>query len=96
RQLAESVDGVTITDLPGADQCCGFGGLFAIKMPEISGAMLKDKVTNINGVDADVIVTGDASCLTQMNGGLSRNESAKRVVHIADFLSSGLKEKQTD
>ena len=44
RQLAEAVDGVTVTDLHGADQCCGFGGLFAVKMPEISGAMLKDKV----------------------------------------------------
>jgi L-lactate dehydrogenase complex protein LldE len=65
-------------------------------MPEISGAMLKDKVTAINGVEADVIVTGDASCLTQMNGGLSRNESAKRVVHIADFLARGLKQAENE
>lgn len=90
--LASAVDGVSITDLPRADQCCGFGGLFAVKMPEISGAMLKDKVENIERADADVIVTGDASCLTQMNGGLSRNDSAKRVVHIADFLADGLKQ----
>jgi L-lactate dehydrogenase complex protein LldE len=90
--LASAVDGVTVTDLPRADQCCGFGGLFAVKMPEISGAMLKDKVVDIEGVDADVIVTGDASCLTQMNGGLSRDQSEKRVVHIADFLAGGLKQ----
>lgn len=89
--LASAVDGVTITELPRADQCCGFGGLFAVKMPEISGAMLEEKVENIERADADVIVTGDASCLTQMNGGLSRSESGKRVVHIADLLARGLK-----
>lgn len=89
--LAEQIDGVTITKLTGEDQCCGFGGLFAIKMPEISGAMLNDKVGQINAADADVIVTGDASCLTQMNGGLSRQGSGKRVMHIADLLARGLK-----
>lgn len=92
RTLAEQIDGVTVTELTGADQCCGFGGLFAVKMPEISGAMLKDKMTNINAADADMIVTGDASCLTQMNGGLSRNQADKRVVHIADLLARGLKD----
>jgi L-lactate dehydrogenase complex protein LldE len=82
---------VTVTDLRGADQCCGFGGLFSVKMPEISGAMLNDKMVNIDSADAEVIVTGDASCLTQMNGGLSRTGSEKRVVHIADLLARGLK-----
>ncbi len=85
---------MTVTELHGYDQCCGFGGLFSVKMPEISGAMLQDKLTNIEAADADVIVTGDASCLTQMNGGLSRSQSAKRVVHIADLLASGLKETE--
>lgn len=93
--LAEHIDGVTVNPLAGADQCCGFGGLFAVKMPEISGAMLNDKVKNINAADADVIVTGDASCLTQMNGGLSRQDSAKRVMHIADLLAKGLKQPET-
>ena len=92
RTLAANIDGVTVNDLPGADQCCGFGGLFAVKMPEISGAMLNDKLKNIESTDADLIVTGDASCLTQMNGGLSRHASAKRVVHIADLLAQGIKE----
>lgn len=88
--LAAQIDGVTVTTLTGDDQCCGFGGLFAVKMPEISGAMLNDKVRNINAADADVIVTGDASCLTQMNGGLSRQASPRRVMHIADLLAGGL------
>lgn len=93
RTLVVNIDGVTINDLPGADQCCGFGGLFAVKMPEISGAMLNDKLKNIEATDADVIVTGDASCLTQMNGGLSRHASGKRVVHIADLLAWGIRKE---
>lgn len=91
--LAARIDGVTVTELAGCDQCCGFGGLFAVKMPEISGAMLNDKVRNIDAAPADVIVTGDASCLTQMNGGLSRQGSAKRVRHIADLLAEGIQKK---
>lgn len=94
--LAQQVDGVTVTELRGADQCCGFGGLFAVKMPEISGAMLNDKIGSINAADADVIITGDASCLTQMNGGLGRQQSDKRVMHIADLLAKGLKASAGD
>lgn len=93
--LARNIDGVTVNDLPGADQCCGFGGLFAVKMPEISGAMLDEKIIGIENADADVIVTGDASCLTQMNGGLSRQGKTKRVIHIADLLAQGLRESET-
>jgi L-lactate dehydrogenase complex protein LldE len=89
--LAAHVEGVTVTDLEEADQCCGFGGLFSVKMPDISGAMLRDKVRCIASADADVILTGDASCLTQMNGGLSRAGSERRVLHIAEFLARGLK-----
>ncbi len=87
RQLLSNVGNLTVVDLPGADQCCGFGGLFAVKMPDISGAMLNDKIKSINTVDADVIVTSDASCLTQINGGLTRQKSGKRVVHIAEVLA---------
>lgn len=89
--LARYIEGVTVNELPGADQCCGFGGLFSVKMPEISGAMLNDKCTQIEAADADVIITGDASCLTQMNGGLSRRGSQKRVMHIAELLAKGLR-----
>jgi L-lactate dehydrogenase complex protein LldE len=89
--LARQIDGVEVVELTGADQCCGFGGLFAVKMPEISTAMLDEKVQHINACGAEVICTGDASCLTQMNGGLSRQNSPKRVRHIADLLAEGLK-----
>ncbi len=91
--LLEGIEGITLTALNGADQCCGFGGLFSVKMPEISGAMLRDKVTNINQADADVICTGDCSCMMQMNGGLTRSESTKRVMHVADLLAKGLKKQ---
>jgi L-lactate dehydrogenase complex protein LldE len=87
RGLLSHIKNLDLVELPGADQCCGFGGLFAVKMPEVSGAMLNDKVRHINAVDADLVVTCDASCLTQMNGGLSRQRSAKRVVHIAEVLA---------
>jgi L-lactate dehydrogenase complex protein LldE len=92
-QLAAQVDGVTVTTLQGHDQCCGFGGLFAVKMPDVSGAMLQDKCAHIEAADADIILTGDASCLMQMNGGLSREGSAKRVMHVAEFLARGLKQQ---
>jgi L-lactate dehydrogenase complex protein LldE len=87
RDLLSHVKNLTLTELAGHDQCCGFGGLFAIKMGDISSAMLKDKMTNINAAAADIIITGDASCLMHMNGGLSRNNSPKRVVHIAEVLA---------
>ncbi len=91
RTLVGSIPGVTLCELAGSDACCGFGGLFAVKMPEISAAMLRDKVANLAASDADVIVTGDASCLTQMNGGLSRSGHTRRVVHIADLLARSLR-----
>ena len=77
-------------ELKECEVCCGFGGLFSVKMPELSNAMLRNKVQNIKDSAADTIVTGDASCLTQMNGGLSRGKSAKRVVHLADVLAKAL------
>lgn len=91
RTLLQHVENATITDLPEHDMCCGFGGLFAVKMADISGAMLERKIGNIERCDAETIVTGDSSCLTQMNGGLSRQRSQKRVRHIADILAEGLK-----
>ncbi len=91
RRLVGSVRGVTLAELTGHDACCGFGGTFAVKMPEISSAMLRDKVTNIVASEADVIVCGDASCLMQMNGGLTRQGQPARVMHVADLLAKGLK-----
>ena len=90
RALLDNVGNLTLTELSGHDQCCGFGGLFSVKMSDISGAMLNDKLTAINATDCDVIITGDASCAMHMNGGLSRNASSKRVVHVAEILAGRL------
>lgn len=91
RQLAEAVDGVTVGEMKGADQCCGFGGLFSVKMAPISGAMLEEKIEAIEASEADVVLTGDCSCMMHINGGLSRHQSTYRTTHIADLLARGLK-----
>ncbi len=90
RELIAHLGNAELAELNECEVCCGFGGLFSVKMPELSNAMLQNKVKNINAADADTIVTGDVSCLTQMNGGLSRGKSAKRVLHLADVLAQAL------
>jgi L-lactate dehydrogenase complex protein LldE len=87
RALLSHVGNLQLDVLAGHDQCCGFGGLFAVKMSDISGAMLHDKTANITAANADVVITGDCSCLMHMNGGLSRRGSNKRVVHLAEVLA---------
>lgn len=94
RKLLGNVANANMEELNGCDVCCGFGGLFSVKMPDISNAMLENKVKNINDSPADTIVTGDASCLTQMNGGLSRQGSPKRVKHLAEVLAEGLQHQR--
>ncbi|HEX2622714.1 MAG TPA: (Fe-S)-binding protein [Phototrophicaceae bacterium] len=91
RKLMQNVENATMCELKECDVCCGFGGLFSIKMADVSNAMLTKKIDNINAGEAATIITGDASCLTQMNGGLSRQRSDKRVKHLADVLAEGLK-----
>ena len=90
RDLITQLGNAELRELNECEVCCGFGGLFSVKMPEISNAMLRNKVENINACEAETIVTGDVSCLTQMNGGLSRAKSPKRVAHLADVLAEAL------
>ena len=90
----ENVENASVSEMTDCDVCCGFGGLFSVKMPDVSGDMLKRKITNINANDADTILTGDASCLTHMNGGLSRQNAAKRVRHLVDVLAEAIKNEE--
>ena len=90
RVLLTQLGNAELHELNECEVCCGFGGLFSVKMPELSNAMLANKVQNINDFAGDTVVTGDVSCLTQMNGGLSRGKSSKRVVHLADVLAKAL------
>lgn len=92
RDLLKNIENAEFSELNECDVCCGFGGLFAVKMANVSNAMLQTKIKHIEASDAETIVTGDASCLMQMNGGLSRKKSAKAVRHLADVLAEGLPE----
>jgi L-lactate dehydrogenase complex protein LldE len=90
RALLENAEGAQVEELAECDVCCGFGGLFSLKMADVSGAMLERKIAHIQECSAETIVTGDVSCMTHMNGGLARTHSSKRVRHIADVLADGL------
>lgn len=88
RTLLAHVRGAEVTPLPNSEACCGFGGLFAIKQRAISEAMLERKLQDVLAVEADLLVTGDASCMTQLAGGLSRRGSSTRARHIAEVLAN--------
>jgi L-lactate dehydrogenase complex protein LldE len=88
RVLLSKVAGAELVPLPGCDQCCGFGGLFAIKQAAISEIMLDRKLAGIESAGADLLVTGDASCMTQIAGGLSRSGSRTRARHVAEVLAN--------
>jgi len=82
--------GVERVPLDGEDECCGFGGLFSIKMPEVSTAMMGTKIKAIEASGADVVVGIDVSCLMHIGGGLQRRGSAVEVKHIAEVLAGEL------
>lgn len=86
RALLRRVRGAEYVELPEADSCCGFGGTFAVKYPEISTAIADRKLEAIAAADIDVVVAGDASCLMHIEGRLSRVGSKVRSMHIAELL----------
>lgn len=88
RALLNHVEGAEVVELAGADECCGFGGLFAIKNSEISAAMGQRKTHNIAKRDADVVALCDVSCMAHINGLLSRQGQRTRAVHIAQVLAN--------
>lgn len=90
RSLLDAMDNAELHQLTEADECCGFGGLFSVKMADVSGAMLGRKLDHIEACAARTIVCGDVSCMAHMNGGLERRATAKRVQHVADALANGL------
>jgi L-lactate dehydrogenase complex protein LldE len=88
RQLLERVRGLTLLELPAAEQCCGFGGTFAVKNADTSVAMGSDKARHVRDTGAEVLVAGDNSCLTHIGGLLSRQRSGVRAVHLAEILAA--------
>jgi L-lactate dehydrogenase complex protein LldE len=87
RQLLASVDGLSIEELPGAEVCCGFGGTFCVKYPEISDKMVTDKAADIAATGAEAVLAGDLGCLLNMAGKLYRRGRQVEVRHIAEVLA---------
>src|SRR3954451_4256485 len=87
-RLLRQVRGLDLVDLPEADQCCGFGGTFAVKNADTSTAMLADKMRHVLDTQAEVATAGDASCLMHIGGGLSRLRTGTRTLHLAEVLAS--------
>jgi L-lactate dehydrogenase complex protein LldE len=94
RSLIKKVRGAEFIELDNADSCCGFGGTFSVKYPEISLAILDQKIEAIERAEVKAVVAADASCLMQIGGRLSRKGSPVRVMHLAELLAS--QEKVSD
>ena len=87
RLLLGSVEGLQLTEMQDAEVCCGFGGTFCVKYPEISGRMVDDKLANVAATGADTLLGGDLGCLMNMAGRLRRQGSTLRVFHTAEVLA---------
>jgi len=87
-RLLRAVRGLDLVELPEATECCGFGGTFAVKNAETSTAMLADKCRAVLSTGAEVCTAVDGSCLMQIGGGLSRQRTGVRTMHIAEILAS--------
>ncbi|MGH3656172.1 MAG: (Fe-S)-binding protein [Micromonosporaceae bacterium] len=86
-RLLEAVRGIDLVELPAADECCGFGGTFAVKNPDVSVAMGADKVRHVAHTGATVLVSGDNSCLAHIGGIMSRLRTPVRPMHLAEVLA---------
>jgi len=87
RKLLATVEGLEFVELTDADVCCGFGGTFCVKYPEISNEMVSNKATCIGDSGADTLLAGDLGCLLNMAGKLKRQGSSMRVRHVAEVLA---------
>jgi len=87
-RLLRAVRGIDLVELGEAEECCGFGGTFAVKNPDVSAAMLTDKIAHVLSTEAEVCTAGDSSCLMHIGGGLARQRAGVRTVHLAEILAS--------
>ncbi|MDN5727048.1 MAG: (Fe-S)-binding protein, partial [Propionibacteriales bacterium] len=87
-RLLSAVDGLDLITLPAADQCCGFGGTFAIKNADTSSAMGVDKINNAEESGADYLCASDASCLMHLKGIAEKRHAPIRTIHLAEILAS--------
>ena len=91
-RLLKAVAGLKLVDLPDATQCCGFGGTFSLKNPDMSIAMASDKARNVVSTGAEYLVAGDHACLMNIGGVLHRQRAGVRTIHLAEILASTAKE----
>jgi L-lactate dehydrogenase complex protein LldE len=87
-KLLRAVRGIDLVELPQAEECCGFGGTFAVKNADTSAAMLADKLKSVLDTNAEICTAGDNSCLMHIGGGLERIRARTRTVHLAEILAS--------
>jgi L-lactate dehydrogenase complex protein LldE len=87
-RLLRAVEGLELRALPGADECCGFGGTFAVKNAETSSAMGHDKIAAVAATGAEILCASDASCLMHMSGIATKEEQPVRTMHLAEILAS--------
>ncbi|PCI40587.1 MAG: Fe-S oxidoreductase [Rhodospirillaceae bacterium] len=87
RKLLGAVDGLSLKELADTETCCGFGGLFSVKFPDVSNAITKTKTDLVNDTGADVLLGADLGCLVNQSGKLKKSGSKVRVFHIAEVLA---------
>ena len=87
RQLLAKVEGLSVSELSDSDVCCGFGGLFSVKYPEISERMADDKIADAAATGADMLIGGDLGCLLHLEGRMRRQGKTMRVRHVAEVLA---------
>lgn len=87
-RLLRAVGGIHLLELPQAEQCCGFGGTFSLKNPDMSIAMASDKARHVRSTGAEYLVAGDHACLMNIGGVLQRQRSGVRTIHLAEILAS--------
>jgi L-lactate dehydrogenase complex protein LldE len=88
RKLLQNVRGLQLVEMEPAEECCGFGGTFSVKFPEISGSMARTKIDAIERTGAGTVVSIDSSCLMQLQGALRRAGSKIRTMHLAEILAA--------
>jgi L-lactate dehydrogenase complex protein LldE len=88
RRLMSHVKGLTLREMEVAEECCGFGGTFSVKFPEVSGGMARTKIDSILKTEASTVVSIDSSCLMQLQGALLRAGLPIRTMHLAEVLAS--------
>lgn len=91
RKVIQSIKDIKYVELQESDKCCGFGGTFSVKFPELSKAIVEDKVNKIENSEVDFIIANDVSCLLNIDGILRKRNSKIKTLHIAELLDKSLK-----